>query len=75
MYNVTMEPYLSTSFKNVCGLYKISIGPKFYYGSSKNLYNRAYQHIPEKTMHDWLRLPNRPRKSYKKYNFSYVGVI
>jgi len=45
MYNVTMEPYLST------------LG------------------IPEKTMHDWLRLPNRPRKSYKKYNFSYVGVI
>jgi len=211
MYNITMEPYLSTSFKNVCGLYKISIGPKFYYGSSKNLYNRAYQHVPElrsnkhknpymqkaynkyqevkfeviaiceieqrrelehkllqnvkkdthcmnltyrtegpsdvkwskearknmskkmkgntngrfgkgikrtmsnkgrakqiasisiplsvtdengnttiyssvkeayiylgvpeRTMHDWLRLPNRPRKSYKKYNFSYVGVI
>ena len=43
---IQQKPF-STDFKKVCGLYKITIADKFYYGSSNNLYNRYYQHIPE----------------------------
>jgi group I intron endonuclease len=41
-----IQPF-STQFKRQCGLYKITIANKYYYGSSNNLYNRYYQHLPE----------------------------
>lgn len=43
---VKIQPF-STKFKGKCGLYKITIADKYYYGSSNNLYNRYYQHLPE----------------------------
>lgn len=75
MYNVTMEPYLPTSFKNVCGLYKILIGPKFYYGSSKDLYNRAYQHIPE-LRHNKHKNPymQNAYNKYKEVKFEVIAI-
>jgi group I intron endonuclease len=62
---VKIQPF-STKFKGKCGLYKITIADKYYYGSSNNLYNRYYQHLPELR---WGKHKNRYLQgAYNKHN-------
>jgi len=66
-------PMLSTIYKKKCGIYKITIGDKFYFGSSANLYNRAYQHLPElRHGRHKNRFMQRAYDKYKDINFEVI---